>query len=146
MSRRLPLLVAAAAAVFALVAAPALAGSPATNVYTEQVPTATGSKSTGGGGGSNTPTSTPAPPVPLSSNAATTLNHKGGKDKHLLKKVATDPALGAVAPLTAASAPIAGASSAWDLGSGPIALFAALLFGAALLVVGGGLQRRRRSI
>lgn len=149
MNRRLLPSVAAAAAVFALVASPALAAAkppPAYNIYVEQLPTASGPKATGGTGGTATggPTGQTIPTVPLSPTATTILKREGGKDKPLLKKVATSPELGAHR-VVASGAPNQQPPSALDLGSGPNTLFVALLVGAALLALGGGLRHRRRS-
>lgn len=78
------------------------------------------------------------------------LKHTGAKNRKLLKQVATNPAFGAVRALrltnTAAlrTRPPSAVAAAFDLGSGPTALFAALLAAAALLAVGGGLRRGRR--
>ena len=144
MSRRLPLAVAAAAAVLALVAAPALAASPppAYDIYTEQVPTASGPKPDSG------PATTTQPPVALSPTVTAIVQREGGKDKKLLKKVATSPALGAQQRVAAPATPNVRTPStlgaAFDLGSGTTALFALLLAAAALLAVGGGLWRRGR--
>jgi hypothetical protein len=74
------------------------------------------------------------------------LQHQGGKDKKLLKTLATSPALGASKPVAASATPnLVQSSSVFDLGSGPTALFAALLVVAALLALGDGLRRRRLS-
>jgi hypothetical protein len=47
-------------------------------------------------------------------------------------------------PVAANVKPPSAAAAAFDLGSGPTALFAGLLAVAALLAVGGGLHRGRR--
>lgn len=116
---------------------------PATQVYVEQVPTATGGQSVGststGGGNSS---------VPLSNTAQRALQSSGGKDKSTLKALATDPSLGARdnlvgAPVFAVKAPSA-LGAAFDLGSGPTALLVLLVVSAGLLALGGSLHFLRR--
>lgn len=154
--RRFPQSVAAVAAMCALVASPALAGGQkhparhcttppsAVSIYVEQIPTTCGSKATGGPTttGQSGPSVQPVS-VPLSRTAAAKLQRQGGKDRSLLKTVATNPALG-VQRVAAAAAPNQRPPSALDLGSGPTTLFVALLAAAALLALGDGLRRRRR--
>ena len=146
------------AAICALVASPAFAGGQkhparhcttppsAVSIYVEQIPTTCGSKATGGPttAGQSGPSVQPVSvPVPLSRTAAVKLQRQGGKDRSLLKAVATSPALG-VQRVTAAAAPYQQPPGALDLGSGPTTLFVALLAAAALLALGDGLRRRRR--
>lgn len=129
---------------FALVASPALASRPpAINIYVEQVPTASGGKPVG----TTKQSGQTGQYVPLSTTAATNLQHKGGKDTHLLRQVATSPAYGAQGRLSAA-----GASSekqpnalgaAFGLGSGPTTLFVVLIAGAILGFAAGRLRGRR---
>ena len=148
MNRPFLLAVAAAVAVFALGAAPALAADtpPAYNVYVEQVPTASGGKPVGTTKQSGQ-TGQYGQPVPLSTTAATNLQHQGGKDKNLLKQVATSPAYHAAGRLTAAGAPTERAPSAlgatFGLGSGPTALFVMLIVGAILGFAAGRFRGRR---
>ncbi len=164
MIRRLPLTLAAAVAVVAFGASPALASAKkhhpkpppsAYDVYTQQLPTAKGPKPVHGAGGSvsgsqsgpgQSGQSTP-PSVPLSSHAATNLKHQGGKDTTVLKTISTNPALG-VQKVTAAAGPInerspSALGAAVGTGSGPIVLFAALIAGAILLFWLGRVSGRR---
>lgn len=162
MTRRFLIGVAPVAAVFALAASPALAGTqgcktppPCTSavcVYVEQGPApAAGScdkKShpTRTGGQS----STPVPPAVAPSPGATkTLKHTKPKIRKLIHRLVTSPGLGATKPLkiTRAAVHVKAPSTlgaAFDLGSGPTMLFAALLAAAILLALGGGLRQRKR--
>lgn len=87
-----------------------------------------------------------APPPPVVKKTST---HRVTKHRRPpRKKVAKHSALRARRPQvqlipTAASTPSA-VGAAFDLGSGPTILFAALLVSAALIALGGGLQRGRR--
>jgi hypothetical protein len=122
----------------------ALADDPLVDQYTEQVPTASGPKSSGHGGGGTGST-------PLPSSVQTQLQQQGGKDAETLQKVATSPQYGA--PLNArdeglpeASSPgplSAAVSTATDGSDGRlIGLFVALLVVAAM---GFGAAAGRRS-
>lgn len=101
-------------------------------VYTEQLTGANGS------GGKN---------VPLSSAAANQLGHAaiGVGERHVLKKVATSAAFGVIQRFPNASqakvTPPGMLLAAFDLGSGPIALFGILL-GCAAAVAAGRVLRR----
>jgi len=163
MIRRLLLTLAAAVAVVAFGASPALASAKkhhpkpppsAYDVYTQQLPTSKGPKPVhGAGSGVSGGPSGPGqsgqstPSVPLSSRAATNLKHQGGKDTTVLKRISTTPALG-VQKVTAAAGPInehspSALGAAVGTGSGPIVLFAALIAGAILLFWLGRVSGRR---
>jgi hypothetical protein len=147
---------AAAAAVCAFVSSPALAagskchakksGSSAVNIYTDQVTTSglcSKHSLTSSGGQSYVPR------VILDPKVAKKLRQISPAYQALLRRIATDPELGAVQQLhytkiAALGPPPSAVSAAFDLGSGPTALFAALLAAAALLALGGGLHRGRR--
>jgi len=137
----------------------------AVNIYTDQVPTSCGSqtvdkkpaKKPTTSQSSSTPSSSynSTPSVPLQQAAVKPLQKAKPKVRKLLKRVATDTNLGNSRPIhfvrTSASrdalskqaAPTA-VGAAFDLGSGPTALFAVLLAAAALLALGGGIRRGRR--
>lgn len=130
------------AAVVAFVALVALAtpagalaggGCSACQVYSPDVPSA-------GGGQSSGPTGTS---VPLSTGASHVLAHSG-RDKSLLKPLLTDPGLGARRDLESVNSGTAGSPSAlgavFDLGPGPVALFAILVATALTIAVRGGLR------
>lgn len=134
----------------------ALAGDPGlVDQYTEQVPTASGPKSTGHGGGGTGGTTYTAP---LSSSVKTKVHRHGGKDAKTLEKVATSSRYGAprirpgleAGPPTAASASSPGALSAavsavTDGSDGRlVGLFVALLATAALMLGAAATRRGRQ--
>ena len=113
-------------------------------VYHEQVPTVGGSEPTG---------SDTSPPLQLPKKVDKalhkfTLRKHGGKEAKVLKRLATNPGLGARRVLFTSvsnevTAPNA-VGAVFDLGTGPIALLGAL-FGGALLVATGMAALRRRT-
>lgn len=151
MIRRLPHLALALIALTAVVAPAALASSAANPkkhhkgpsncvsavcVYVEQYQAANGSRVVGTGTGRA---------VGLSAYAAERLARLGGKDRRELQAIGT---LGVQQPESGASSDVSSPSTllaAFDLGAGPLALFATLLAGAAAFGVGSALRRRRRS-
>jgi hypothetical protein len=125
----------------------AMAGDPGlVDQYTEQVPTASGPKSTGNGGGGT--------PTPLPSSVQAQVNEQGGKDAKTLEKVATSPRYGA--PLHAgdqgglptASSPgvfPAAVKAVTDGSDGRlVGLFVALLVVAAMMFGAAAARRSRR--
>jgi hypothetical protein len=114
----------------------------ACSVYTEPVPSA-GKKQV-----QQNRTGGTTKPVPISHRAERTLAH-AGKDKKLLTQLLTNPGYGASRGLESSAAGVVAPSAlgaAFDLGSGPTALFA-ILAGTALAVAvyaGMGSWRRRR--
>ena len=156
MSGRLLLgLAAAAAAVLAYGAAPAFSatqgchskggdGTSAVSIYSEQsnVPTS-------GACSKNGQAVPQYVSLPQAAAKAFKHSHTSKKERALLERLATSTEFGASAPLrlTRAAERVKAPSTlgaAFDLGSGPIALFGALLAMAALVVVGGSLRQRRR--
>lgn len=113
-------------------------GVSAVCVYREQGPTPTGPK----------PLGTSGTVVPLSPAASRALAAKGGKEKRMLRSLATS-GLG-VERLVGNEAtsghggPPSTIGAAFDLGPGPTALFALLLAAAAGLALRSGLRRRHR--
>lgn len=114
-------------------------GPSAQNVYTECVPTGSG-KHTGGG---KSKSSAPPAPIPIPKAARRALAHAKG-DRRVLFRLVTNPALGAQRAMGPSSSSAAGApsalGSAFDLGSGPTALLAALAGTAVLLLAASGLR------
>lgn len=112
-------------------------GTSAACVYVEP-PTSLGGSGSGNG-----------PPVPLSAKAASELKKYGGADGRLLATMGTSRAFGVQPPRPGEAGSVGRVSppsaflAALDLGPGPIALFVALLAGAAAFGLGGALRRRR---
>jgi len=152
-SRFFPALAVAAAAI-AFGASPALAATGCTapappssvNVYVEQLPTSGSCPKKKPVHHSSAPTSAPItypvqPTVTVPPKVKTKAKHPTVRKNPVRKPVATVHVVKASAPT---SPPPSAVSAAFDLGSGPTALFAALLAAAALLAVGGGLRHGRR--
>jgi len=140
--RLLPAVIIATAALSAPTAAFACNGGPsAENVYKECLPTGSGNKPTQQGPG------TAQKPLVVSPQTANALKHAGKYSRQLSHLVKT-PGL-SVGHLTpgsnadSATEPSA-LGSAFDLGSGPLALLAALGGTALLLLGGSGLRVWRR--
>ena len=134
-------LLAAAIVAGAVFVAPSVAlacngGVSAVNVYKECLPSGGGSKPTSG-------SSTDSTPLPVSKQTAQALAH-AGKDRRFLSNLVRNPGLGASRELPSAGASSANApsaiGSAFDLGSGPTALLAALAGTAVLLLAASGLR------
>lgn len=143
LSRRSLLVAAAAATALVVLVTPvgALAGNgkgcSACQVYTEEI-------STGGGG---TPIGATGEAVPLSKGAGHVLA-RSGKDKGVLKPILTDPGFGATRGLESVSAEGVSSPGAlgavFDVGYGPVVLFAILLATALGLALRGSLRGWRR--
>jgi hypothetical protein len=132
-------------------------GTSAVSIYSECIPTASGGSHHNQGGGhhkksptTTTPTytyTTPAVTVTPSKKVQKTLAHAHHNQK-LLKRIVTDPSLGATQAVAAsASYPTTtpnALGAVFDLGSGPTALFAMLAAAAILLVGFGGFRGRRQ--
>jgi hypothetical protein len=114
----------------------------AVDVYVEQVPTASGHQaapSTSGGTSSGVT-------VPLSAQAKSKLQSKGGKDAPLLKQMVTHPGFERHLAAVGDAGQPGTFNAAFDLGAGPTVLFALVLGTALFVAVSGGLRgwRRRR--
>jgi hypothetical protein len=164
-SRLSKLCVAAIALVGVLVLSPAAAladscqgGSGASNIYSECIPTPSGgTHHSGGGQKTTTPAPTPAPvypvqppvapPVTVSPKVQKTIKH-AHHHKKFLKKLVTDPSLGATqsvhVPASYRATPPSALGAVFDLGSGPTALFAMLATIAIVLLGVGGLRGRKQ--
>jgi hypothetical protein len=128
----------------------AMAGDPLVDQYTEQVPTASGPKSTGhGGGGGGASYSASLP-----SSVKTQVDNKGGKDAKTLEKVATSSRYGAPLhsgdqgglPAASSPGPLSAAVNAVTDGSDGrlVGLFVALLVVAAMMFGAAAGRRGRR--
>jgi hypothetical protein len=131
-------MVAAAIALAAPGGALACGGSnpSAVNVYTECVPNAAGSKPTGHQTG-------PAPkPLPVTPQTSHAIAKSGGKDSRTLAAIVKNPGLSepSLASGSAGGSEPSALGSAFDLGSGPTALLAALAATALLLLGGSGFR------
>jgi hypothetical protein len=125
--------------------------------YTEQVPTASGPKSTGGGGGGGGGAGAGATySGAIPSSIQTQIETKGGSDAKTLEKVVASPSYGAPPPISHApdeglgtkSSPgtVSAAVNAVTEGSEGrmVGLFIALLVTAALMLGVAGARRSRR--
>ena len=141
----------------AVLAAPSAAlsssgGPSAVNVYKECFQTGGGGKATGGGNSSGGPSAgSTAPSASVSSQTQKAISKAPAQDRRVLSALVrhTSPSrleMDRTGPTSAATAPSA-IGSAFDLGSGPTALLAALAATAFLLLGAtafrGARQRRR---
>ena len=159
--------VAVTAVVGVLVLSPAAAladscqgGGGATNIYSECIPTPSGGTHHDRGGHKTSSTATtPAPVYPAPTPVTPQVIVPKKVQKHLkhakhhkkmLKRLVTDPALGATqsfaVPASYRSTPPSTLGAFFDLGSGPMALFAMLAAVAILLGLGGLRGRRQRDL
>lgn len=117
-------------------------GPSAVNVYIECTPAATGSKPT-----TSSPTTGSETPTHVSDRTAKALKGAGSDRRFLFHLVRSSGGSRLVQPRSAGAEPSA-LGSAFDLGSGPVALLAALAGTALLLLAGNGLRfwRSRRRV
>jgi len=106
----------------------------AVDVYVEQVQTASGSATAGASSS-----------VPLSSSANRKLQSEGGKDAGILGRMATHPGYDQNLTAVGAASQPGTLDAAFDIGTGPAVLFAAVLATVVLVLVGAGVRRRRDS-
>jgi hypothetical protein len=131
------------------------AGTSSVSIYSECIPTASGGTHHSGGGHKPKTNSTPATPAPTVTVPQTIyVPQKVQKSiaharhhKKMLKRLVTDPSLGAtqavVVPASYRAATPSALGAVFDLGSGPAALFAMLAL-AAIVLLGAGVVRGRR--
>jgi hypothetical protein len=109
----------------------------AVNVYTECIESASGSKPTAHQAG---PTS--QQPLPVTKKTSKAIAKSGGKDSRMLATIVKNPGYGepSLTSSGAAGSEPSALGSAFDLGSGPTALLAALAAIALLLLGGSGFR------
>jgi hypothetical protein len=137
-------------------------GSSSVNIYSECIPTPSGGTHHTHTHKTTTTHTTPPPTYTVTTPAVVvppvivvpkkvqkTIAH-AKHHKHLLKKIVSDPSLGAtasvVAPASYKTTPPSALAAVFDLGSGPTALFAMLAAVAIVLLSIGGLRRRQNRL